>query len=111
MEESLREMDDVIFGRIPYKWSYETKFHEAIIKAANNAILEYIYDVCNRMLYAPGKVASRTADGTDLVKARQEHQNVLNAIKSGNVDLAASYMQYHLDSAASVIRRNWNAMN
>ncbi len=107
LQAAVDKMERIANGQEKYNWDYELAFHTEIIRAAGNAVIEYIYDLCGEVLTAPSKTASRTGTPSDLARGAKEHQAIVDAIKAHDGDLAAKCMRYHLESANQVVSRIW----
>ena len=72
-------------------------FHEAIITAAQNKVLQRVFRDLSPLLVKSRKVTAEVTP--DLKKIIQQHRTIFQAIRIGEVDLAEQAMREHLQTA------------
>lgn len=94
METALRaSLEDQSAHKVTEFQHLDTEFHLGIAKAARNAGLYNAVTDARRQMWAPvGAVFGRLEEN-----ANDRHEDILNAIESGDADLASSTMQAHIN--------------
>jgi DNA-binding GntR family transcriptional regulator len=77
-------------------------FHAAIVKATNNSYLEQLLSVLQ--VYDQSTRVRILSTRGELMQALIEHQMILQAIESGDGDLAETTMRAHVARSAEVLR-------
>jgi len=97
-------------GNIDYET--ETSFHSNLLKIADNKVLSQMFNAYEASIYDIGKYSLYVAQKRGLaITAAEEHQAILNAIKSHNADLAEKLMINHLKYAKHNILLSYRLKN
>jgi DNA-binding GntR family transcriptional regulator len=100
MHKSIENSDQMGLAQADYD------FHFTIIDSGNNALFSSIYQVLRSFMYE--EIEKSHEDFTDITTIIDEHQVIIEAIKSGDVHCAQDEVLNHI---ASIKRRLANVMN
>ena len=82
-------------------YSYDVKFHNMLLSCASNQLLMTVYNNLNPFLYINYIYERQSKER--LLSGVYEHQRILDALKSGDVDLVRKRISEHLDVAQEAI--------
>lgn len=99
LEETLLAFDAALEkGEMARKEDYQ--FHYAIAKASKNPFFKQFYEQFNKNIIPRAKIVNSNLDPAAaevyLARIREEHHEILQAIRSGNAEAARKAMHQHL---------------
>ena len=84
----------------------ESDFHKGLAEATGNSALKSIYMLCEELLSSAQHNAWRVARAIGArITAVEEHQAILDAIRSRDKNRAEMLIQAHMDYACENLRR------
>ncbi len=111
-EEQLEEMEENVYlakfhaekGHLEQLAELDNRFHDILYEAGNSKILEHqLKDFHQYVLRVRKKTLSSASRGP---KSNQEHEQILEAIKAGNADLAEQLANMHMINAYENMVKN-----
>ncbi|MQA03120.1 MAG: FCD domain-containing protein [Streptosporangiales bacterium] len=102
LNELLTQQEEVIDDPVAFI-DLDRHFHQTIVHAAGNPVLEDLYlSLRDRQVRMGIRAVSSVADRTRAVLT--EHRAIVRAIKSRNTDRATNAVRTHLDNTMAILR-------